>query len=158
MGCGATSSDATVMPQESRSGTMPPPPSVLSLERVQVLCVLSADGRFDRLQLQSSLCDAAVKVARQDATMPVQMIGVGDPNLLDPTAISLLVHASITTVAGQPVLVIATRPYRARPEQTDIFGPAPVAVPIGDDFEAAAESAMRTLIPPLLPWRSSAIH
>ena len=158
MGCGATSSDATVTPQAIHSGTMPPPASVLSLERVQVLCVLSADGRFDRLQLQSSLCDAAVAVARQDAGLPVQMIGVGDPDLLDPAAMSLLIQASIASVADRPVLVISVRPFRSGPVQPEIFGPAPVAVDIDDNFEAAAESALRTLIPPLLPWRSGTEH
>lgn len=157
MGCGATSSnamssDATAMLPEIRSGDMPPPSSVLSLDRVQLLCVLSAEGRFDRLQLQSTLCDAAVAEARPGATLPVEMIGTGDPRLLDPAAMSLLVQAAITTIADQPVLVVAARPYRTGPEPTEIFGPAPVAIPVGDNFEAAARTALHTLIPPLLPW------
>lgn len=153
MGCDAASADPAVLSADAVRpvGTMPPPPSVLDLDRVQMLCVLAADGRSDRLSLQTSLCEAAVTAARAKVRLPVVVIGVGDPKLLDPTALSILVQASLTNVAGQSVLTATARGYRTGSVEAELFGPAPVAIPLDQGFASAVDQAMRQLVPPLLP-------
>lgn len=153
MGCDTASADAVTAPVQPAvsAGEMPRPSSVLSLQRLQILCVLSADGRFDRAKLQAELCEAAAVAARRGASLPVEVIGTGDPKLLDPAALSLLVHASLTEVAGEAVLTATARGYRPGRVEAELFGPAPVVVPIGDSFATASREAMLMLVPPLLP-------
>lgn len=155
MGCGA----ATAYPMTeaarpvSQVASMPPPASVLPIERVQILCLLSADGRFDRLQLQSDLCQAAAVATRQSSDSPVEVIGIGDPKLLDPTALTLLVHASLGQIKDQPVITLAIRTFQARAEQGDIFGPPPMTMPFQHGIDETIGSALAAALQPLVPRR-----
>lgn len=152
MGCDTASADApTVSPSAVvRDATMPRPPSVLSQDRLQVLCVLSAE-RADRLKLQAELCEAAAAAARRTTRLPVEVIGVGDPKLLDPTALSLLVHASVGRVGAQDVLTMAVRAYQVRVEQAEIFGPPPIALPFANSIEGAIVDALDRAVQAVLP-------
>ncbi len=139
-------------PQVAQGPGSPPPAIVEGVERVHVVCLLtgSAGVALDR---QAALCERLQRLASDGAPVPVSVVQIGDPALLDPAALVLLLHAMAEQVGDRPVLAFSLRPFRNAGARTAIlFGPAPRAVPAGD--EAQLTEALRGALDEVLPWRS----
>ena len=129
----------------------PPPVSVRDIGQVHILCLV-ADGADARLQ--SDLCARLQRLASAGAPVPVTVVQLGDPAVLDPAAINLLLHASVERIGGAPVLALSLRSFRnAGPDSVTLFGPAPRAVPAGDATQI--ERALAAGLTHVLPWRAA---
>lgn len=150
---------AVVQPAAVRADTQltqasPPPASVRGVTRIHILCLVASDGTDATTRLQSDLCARLRRLASAGAPIPVEVAQLGDPAVLDPAALTLLLHASPERIAGAPVLALSLRSFRnGGPDTITLFGPAPRAVPAGDtnQIERALEAALNHV----LPWRTA---
>ena len=84
--------------------------------------------------------------------MPVSTLDIGDPAILAPGAVTLLVHASIRPATGDRLLAFTIRPYRVSANQSGpFFGSAPRAIAMTDP--AALDDALTEALSETLPWR-----
>jgi hypothetical protein len=135
-----------------------PPLIFQNLAGVRVLCQLEPHELPDRHRLQDELCDRVTALAAEDAPLPVSRIGVGDPAVLAPDTLTLLVHASVQEDRDGRLLVLDIRPFRAAREQSAVlFGAAPRAlrIPASGGLGPAIDAALRDALADTLPWRSS---
>ncbi|HEX8063337.1 MAG TPA: hypothetical protein VF535_08985 [Allosphingosinicella sp.] len=123
---------------------------------VRVLCVVGPATRPDADKLQEEMCDAVRALAADGAPMPVSRVGFGDPAVLEPGTVTLLVHASVQNDGDRRLVALDVRPFRPGGDHNAIlFGAAPRAVripgsgPGGDKLEAALAAALAET----LPWR-----
>jgi hypothetical protein len=122
---------------------------------VRVLCLVDARSVEDK-RLEPELCDRTVRLASEGAPVPVGRAGFGDPALIAPGTMALLVHASVQR-SGEPTLLFAIRTRRGGPNADQIFfGAAPRAVRLsarGED--GALDAALRSALAETLPWSAS---
>jgi hypothetical protein len=128
---------------------------------IRILCLVAppaagSDVRATHDDLQNELCDKVRALAADGAPVPVSRVGFGDPAVLEPGTVTLLVHASVQSDGGQRLVAFQIRPFRAGGDHNAIlFGAAPRAVripasgPGGDKLEAALAAALAET----LPWR-----
>jgi hypothetical protein len=127
---------------------------------IRILCLVAPSARLDAVapekNLQKELCDTVHKLAADGAPVPVSQIGFGDPAVLEPGTVTLLVHASVQADGGERLVALDVRPFRPGGDHNAIlFGAAPRAVripasgPGGDKLEAALAAALAET----LPWR-----
>ena len=123
---------------------------------IRVLCVVGPATRSDARPLQEELCDTVRTLAADGAPVPVSRVGFGDPAVLEPGTVTLLVHASVQKDGDQRLVALNVRPFRPGGDHNSIlFGAAPRAVripgsgPGGDKLEAALAAALAET----LPWR-----
>jgi hypothetical protein len=128
---------------------------------VQILCVVAAppagsDVRASNNDLETELCDIVRALAADGAPVPVGPLGFGDPAILEPGTVTLLVHASVRNDGGERLVALAIRPFRPGGDDNAVlFGAAPSAVRLpahgrgGDRLEAAVAAALAET----LPWR-----
>ncbi len=124
---------------------------------VRVLCLVSASARRDEIdKLQEELCTIVRSLASDGAPVPVSRVGFGDPAVLEPGTVTLLVHASLQPDGDQRLVALDVRPFRPGGDHNAVlFGPAPRAVRIpltgagGNKLEAAVAAALAEI----LPWR-----
>lgn len=122
-----------------------------------VQCLVQRGALRNDIALSATLCARALRIARRGAPMPVETIDPGDPALMQPGTVTLLIHASVETVRGGRVLAFSVRPFRAASDQgTTLFVAAPRAVPIADDRLANAEldTALAGVLAETLPWQA----
>lgn len=132
-----------------------PPLTWQQVESVKVLCLVAPDTLPARNALQTEICRTVRDIAAEGAPLPVETLAFGDPALLDPTVATLLVHAAVETVSGQPTLLYTIRTYRAGRAETDIlFGAPPRAVPLAESGAAdpALRHALTATLAETLPW------
>lgn len=146
----ACASPATsAAPAAAQVQASPPPASVRDIGRVHILCLVA--GGSDA-RLQSDLCARLQRLVSAGAPVPVTVVQLGDPAVLDPAALNLLLHASLERIGGAPVLALSLRSFRnAGPDSVTLFGPAPRAVPAGDATQI--ERALAAALTHVLPWR-----
>ena len=133
------------------------PPLILQQAgTVRVLCVVGPANRSDARPLEEELCDTVRALAADGAPVPVSRVGFGDPVVLEPGTVTLLVHASVQSDGDQRLLALNVRPFRPGGDHNAIlFGAAPRAVrlpgsgPGGKKLEAAVAAALAET----LPWR-----
>ena len=119
--------------------------------RVNVLCLVQTDSGVERGALHDRICNSVRDSAAAGAPAPVAIIAVGDPAVLSPDSVTLLVQAS----ARKGLLAFSIRPYR-NSGQPMLFTAAPRAVPLAaspaqsKEFEAALGAALSET----LPWLS----
>jgi hypothetical protein len=125
---------------------------------VQVLCLVGPRTRADADKLQEEICETVGELAAKGAPLPVRRIAFGDPAVLEPGTLTLLVHASVQSDGGQRLVALDVRPFRPGGDHNAIlFGAAPRAVripgsgPGGDKLEAALAAALAET----LPWRQA---
>jgi hypothetical protein len=123
---------------------------------IRVLCVVGPATRSDAQALQEELCDTVRTLAADGAPVPVSRVGFGDPVVLEPGTVTLLVHASVRNDGDKRLVALNVRPFRPGGDHNAIlFGAAPRAVrlpgsgPGGDKLEAAVAAALAET----LPWR-----
>jgi hypothetical protein len=125
---------------------------------IRILCVVGPATRSDARPLQEELCDTVRALAADGAPVPVSRVGFGDPVVLEPGTVTLLVHASVQKDGDQRLVALDVRPFRPGGDHNFIlFGAAPRAVripgsgPGGDKLEAAVAAALAET----LPWRQA---
>ena len=149
--------DASFGPQPVTSpsrGSVTLPLLWQGVERLNLLCLVSGDSGVDTA-LQDSICEAARSLASVGAPMPVAIIAQGDPAVLAPASVTLLIHGSVHTDSGERLLAFHLRPYRASADDSGLlFGAAPRAVRLqaGDADRRALEEALRAALAETLPW------
>ena len=123
---------------------------------VRILCLVGPKTRRDAGKLQEEICDTVRKLAADRSPVPVSAIAIGDPAVLEPGTVTLLVHASVQSDGDQRLVALDVRPFRPGGDHNAIlFGAAPRAVripgsgPGGDKLEAAVAAALAET----LPWR-----
>jgi len=123
---------------------------------IRILCVVGPATRSDARPLQEEMCDAVRALAADGAPVPVSRLGFGDPAVLEPGTVTLLVHASVQNDGDKRLVALDVRPFRPGGDHNAIlFGAAPRAVripgsgPGGDKLEAALAAALAET----LPWR-----
>ncbi len=123
-----------------------PPALWRGVARLHIHCLAgSASGVDDRLQQR--LCAEVRELASAGAPIPVTAIGPGDPALLAPDSVTLLVHASVQS----GLIAFSIRPFR-NSENAVLFGAAPRAVPLSDAH--ALDAALGAALSETLPWRA----
>jgi hypothetical protein len=135
-----------------------PPLAWQNARKLQILCVVSTDRLGEREPLEAQLCARTRALAAQDAPVTVQPLAFGDPALIDPANITLLVHASVQQAGAERLLVFTVRAYRAGGVETDIlFGAAPRAITLSDAeaFAPALDAALGAALSETLPWREA---
>ena len=119
--------------------------------RVNVLCLVQTDNGVESGALHDRICNRVRSTASAGSPAPVGIIAAGDPAVLSPDSVTLLVQAS----ARSGLLAFSIRPYRNSGEPM-LFTAAPRAVPLSGaagpthDFEAALDAALSET----LPWLS----
>jgi hypothetical protein len=123
--------------------------------RVNVLCLVQTDSGVDQGPLRDRVCDDVSKAAAAGSPVPVATISPGDPAVLAPDSVTLLVHASLDRSAGRPLLIFTIRPFRASAEPL-LFTAAPRAAPLADPARPAPEfeAALRAALSETLPWQA----
>ncbi len=121
--------------------------------KVNILCLVQSDAGVDRGPLHDRLCNSIRDAAAAGSPAPVQVIAAGDPALLSPDSVTLLVHASVQADSGHRLLAFTIRPFRNSAEPL-LFTAAPRAVPLADTAGPAPEleAALRAALSETLPW------
>ena len=130
-----------------------PAPIWQDVARVNVMCLVQTESGVDRGTLHNRICNSVRDAAAAGSPAPVQVIALGDPAMLSPDSVTLLVQAS-TDGSGGRLLAFSIRPYRSQSEAM-LFTAAPRAVPLAGagpakEFEAALGDALSET----LPWLS----
>ena len=134
-----------------------PPLIWQNAKRVVVMCNVAGGPGIDHLALTAQLCARVQPLAARGSPFPVQTVGIGDPAVLAPNTVALLVHASVSTSGTDRLLAFSIRPYRASAEDGDIlFGAAPRAAAISATGAAtpALEAALAAALADTLPWQN----
>lgn len=119
--------------------------------RVNVLCLVQTERGVDNGALHQRICNSVRDAAAAGSPTPVGIIAIGDPAVLSPSSVTLLVQAS--TQSG--LLAFSIRPYRNSGSPM-LFTAAPRAVPLAgvagrsNELEAALGAALSET----LPWLS----
>ena len=121
-----------------------------------VTCLVHTARGVDSGALTKSLCDAVRAGAARGAPVPVSVARLGG-EALAPGVVTLLVHATVTTVRGAPVTALTIRPFRNDGGgdgggATQLFTAAPRAV--ATDDPAALDAAVRAILAETLPWQA----
>ena len=133
-----------------------PAPIWRDVARVNILCLVRTSGGVDRGRLNDRICESARDMAAIGSPAPVAIIAPGDPAVLAPDSVTLLVHAS---AQGGPhrLLAFSIRPFRnSAGESQMLFAAAPRAVPLDDSRagHSKLEAALRAALSETLPWLS----
>jgi hypothetical protein len=125
--------------------------SAQGIARTHILCLL-VDPTGPKPRLEKVLCAQVRRIAAAGAPVPVDVISFGDPALIQPDALGVLVHVAIDRAGPRPLAVISIRPHRTQLSAAVMFGATPAAVPIGADG-AIPDAAIATALDQVLPWR-----
>ncbi|HEY0131824.1 MAG TPA: hypothetical protein VGB57_10510 [Allosphingosinicella sp.] len=130
---------------------------------IRILCLVTAPStrRDETDKLQEELCTIVRSIVSDGSPVPVSQVGFGDPAVLEPGTVTLLVHASLQRDGDQRLVALDVRPFRPGGDHNVVlFGPAPRAVRIpgtgagGNKLEAAIAAALAEI----LPWRQDRNH
>ena len=131
-----------------------PAPIWSGVARVNVLCLVQTETGVDRGTLHNRICNGVRDAASAGSPAPVQVIALGDPAMLSPDSVTLLVQASAQGKSGDRLLAFSIRPYRSQSEAL-LFTAAPRAVPLAGAGPAAEfEAALGAALSETLPWLS----
>ena len=134
------------------------------VESVRILCLVSQDSPQPRLEdeparqtLETEIAAKAAKLAAAGAPVPVSLATPGDPAVLDPAIVTLIVHASVRADGDGRLLALHVRPFRAGGvDKAILFGAAPRAVRLPQSGANAPEldAALAATLAETLPWLS----
>ena len=124
-----------------------------NVEKLLVLCLVQQDGMVADTSVSASICDRVAQLAAVGTDIPVAVISLGDPQVVAPGRLTILVHAAISHADGEPQMALVMRPYRpSLPEADVLFGATPRIADPRDD--AAISRAISAGLDEILPWRS----
>jgi len=124
-------------------------------KRVNILCNVAGGPGIDQAAMSKQLCRDVERLAGKGAPMPVGTIVLGDPAVLASDAVTLLVHASVTSHRKDRLLAFSVRPYRVASQQADVlFGAIPRVAAILPSGAAspALDAALAAALSETLPW------
>ena len=132
-----------------------PPPMWRDVSSLRIHCLTTGESGVSDAELAQRLCGLVRDLASTGAPVPVAAIGPGDPALLAPGTVTLLVHASITPSPAGELLAFSIRPYRNSADADPLlFAAAPRAVLLaGTDWERRLDAALLAALTETLPWR-----
>ncbi|MGA9582758.1 MAG: hypothetical protein WBR13_12405 [Allosphingosinicella sp.] len=121
------------------------------MARVNVLCLVQTDAGVARGELHDRICNGVRDAAKVGSPAPVGIITLGDPAVLSPDSVTLLVQASVQ----RGLLAFSIRPYRNSGAPM-LFSAAPRALPLSGSAGQAKEfeAAMGAALSETLPWLS----
>ncbi|WP_447932445.1 hypothetical protein [Sphingopyxis fribergensis] len=107
--------------------------------------------------MHKGVCEQARATIAHAAPVPVSVIRLGDPEVLKPDTVTMLVHVAITGNGADRLAALTVRPFRNAPNNGDqLFGAAPRAVRAGESDRtaiAAIAPALRAALADALPWK-----
>lgn len=131
-------------------------PSLLwaDARQVAVLCLVQSNSTNDAAALEARLCGRVRDLAGRAAPYPVKRVSPGDPALIAPGTVTLLVHASIERAPGGRMIAFTLRPHRASEGGDVPFGTAPRALQAPSaSLTPAFNSALAEALAEILPWQ-----
>ena len=133
---------------------MTEPLAYRDLDKLQILCLVQTAGVLADADTSQSLCESVAKAAEADSPIPVETIAIGDPQVVQPRRLTVLVHAAIDDTGGERRLALTMRPYRPAAAGSDVlFGAMPRIVAWDD--EGARERTIAAALDEILPWRGT---
>ena len=126
-----------------------PAPIWSDVARVNVMCLVQTESGVDQGILHNRICNSVRDAAAAGSPAPVGIIAIGDPAVLSPNSVALLVQAS----AQRGLLAFSIRPYRNSGEAM-LFTAAPRALPLAGSAGEAKEleAAIGAALSETLPW------
>lgn len=128
------------------------------VRQVQVLCLVNTSRGVDAGALHQGVCEHARSTIAHVAPVPVSIVRLGDPAVLKPDTVTMLVHVAITGNGADRLAALTVRPFRNAPNNGDqLFGAAPRAVRAGESDRtaiAAIAPALNAAIADALPWKA----
>ena len=123
--------------------------------QVNVLCLVQTEAGVDQGALYQRICGSVRDSAASGAPAPVRIIAPGDPAVLAPDSVTLLVHASVQRQPGKGLLAFSIRPFRTSNEPM-LFTSPPRAVSLAGPAGRASEleAALGAALSETLPWLS----
>lgn len=117
--------------------------------RVNVLCLVQTDAGIENGALHNRICNNVRDAAAAGSPAPVGIIALGDPAVLSPDSVTLLVQAS----AQRGLLAFSIRPYRNN-DAPMLFTAAPRAVTLAASAGQTKEleAALGAALSETLPW------
>ena len=125
-----------------------PAPLWRDVTRLGVVCLVNTDSGVDTGALHRRLCERVRVIAANGSPIPVALLNMGDPSILSPKQVTLLVHASTTGGRG---MAVTLRPYRNSGEPGLLFAAEPRVVPA--EATDALDAALTAQLDQTLPWR-----
>ncbi|PSJ36315.1 hypothetical protein C7I55_26870 [Sphingomonas deserti] len=110
---------------------------------------------MDNGAIHARLCEAVRGRVAPGSPVPVQVVELGGEALAQGR-VTLLVHATLTEVRGQPLIALSVRPFRNASDAGQFFGAAPQVVAADDN--AALDAAIRAILAETLPWQAADQH
>jgi hypothetical protein len=125
------------------------------VSKLQVRCFVQSVDGAEIAGVEQALCNRVRDLAGTGASLPVRLVDQGDRALVDPAAVTLLVHASIQPGPAGRTMTLAIRPHRSSEPSEILFGARPRAVTIGSAGAAGnfADAAISAALSELLPWQ-----
>lgn len=128
------------------------------VRQVSVLCLVNTPRGVDAGELHRGVCEHARSTVAHVAPVPVSVIRLGDPEVLKPDTITILVHVAITGNGADRLAALSVRPFRnASDNGGQLFGAAPRAARVGASDRAALAAITPELAAALadtLPWKA----
>lgn len=161
LGCGsaaAVSGPGPAIARDDATAAVPgmPAPIWQDVRQIQILCLINSDQGVVAGELHDRLCARVRDLAAAGAPAPVRVAAFGDPAIMQPDSLTLLVHVSISGAGGDRLAALAVRPWRNDPASGMLFAAAPRAARVGSDPLAALEPALRAAIIETIPWAGNA--
>jgi hypothetical protein len=152
---GAVASAAALISAPALSST----PTLMwqDAKAVRVHCLVGPGHEPGARRLQQGLCDRVVKFAAQGTRLPVSTIALGDPQMIAPGTVTLLVHGFVEQDGGKRLLAFSIRPFRNSAGDAGLlFGSPPRAASLNADGQPtpALDAALKTALADTLPWQS----
>ena len=122
---------------------------------IGVTCLVQTPGGVDNGPVHARLCEAVRSRVAPGSPVPVQVVALSGESLA-PGRVTLLVHASLTEIRGQPLIALSVRPFRNASDAGQFFGAPPRVVAADDD--AALDAAIRAILAETLPWQAANQH
>ncbi len=130
-------------------------PSLLwaDARQVAVLCLVQSNSTSDAAAIEVRLCERVRDLAGRGAPYPVERVSAGDPALIAPGTVTLLVHASVERAPDGRVVAVTLRPHRAAEGGDVRFGTAPRAIEVPSAaLTPAVDAALAEALADILPW------
>jgi len=161
LGCedaSAVSGPGLAIARDDATAAMPgmPAPIWQDVRRIHILCLINSDRGVVAGDMHDRLCARARDLVAAGAPVPVEVAAPGDPAIMQPDSLTLLVHVSISGAGDDRLAALAIRPWRNDPASGMLFAAAPHAVRLGSDPLTALEPALRTAIADTVPWAGNA--
>lgn len=131
-------------------------PSLLwaDARQVAVRCLVQSNSTGDSAALEDSLCARVRDLAGRGAPFPVVRAEAGDPALIAPETVTLLVHASVERAPTGRTVAFTIRPYRPAEGADAPFGTPPRSIQMRSaSLSQALDSALAEALAEILPWQ-----